>query len=66
MPRRARTRQPIEVESITHDEASRRNLPSAEHQPLMAGPSFDDLDLTRPRDSGRDVSFLYDDLNKQA
>ena len=23
------------VETITHDEASRRNLPSAEHQPLM-------------------------------
>ncbi len=35
MPRRPRTRQPIEVESITHEEASRRNLPSAEHQPLM-------------------------------
>lgn len=37
MPRRPRTRQPIKVESITHDEASRRNLPSAEHQPLMVG-----------------------------
>ena len=35
MPRRARTRQPIKVESLTHEEASRRNLPSAEHQPLM-------------------------------
>ena len=28
---------------------------------LVAGPSFDDLDLTRPPDYGRDVSFLYDD-----
>ena len=28
---------------------------------LVAGPSFDDLELTRPRDYGRDVSFLYDD-----
>ena len=27
---------------------------------LVAGPSFDDLELTRPRDYGRDVSFLYD------
>ena len=35
MPRRARTRQPIRVESLTHEEASRKNLPSAEHQPLM-------------------------------
>ena len=35
MPRRARTKQPIKVETITHEEASRRNLPSAEHQPLM-------------------------------
>ncbi len=36
MPRRTRTKQPKSVEAITHDEASRRNLPSAEHQPLMA------------------------------
>ena len=35
MPRRARSRQPKSVETITHEEASRRNLPSAEHQPLM-------------------------------
>ena len=28
---------------------------------LVAGPSFDGLDLTRPPDYGRDVSFLYDD-----
>ena len=27
---------------------------------LAAGPSFDDLDLTRSPDYGRDVSFLYD------
>ncbi len=37
MPRRARTRQPIKVESLTHEEASRPNLPSAKHQPLMVG-----------------------------
>ena len=34
MPR-ARTRQPKSVETLTHEEARRRNLPSAEHQPLM-------------------------------
>ena len=28
---------------------------------LAAGPSFDDLDLTRDPDNGRDVSFLHDD-----
>ena len=35
MPRRPRTRTPKSVESITHEDARRRNLPSAEHQPLM-------------------------------
>ena len=34
MPR-ARTKQPKSVEILTHEEARRRNLPSAEHQPLM-------------------------------
>ena len=33
--RRSRTRARKSVESITHEEAKRRNLPSAEHQPLM-------------------------------
>ena len=31
---------------------------------LAAGPSFDDLDLTRSPDYGRDVSFLHDDPNE--
>ena len=35
MPRRPRTRTPKSVDSITHEDARRRNLPSAEHQPLM-------------------------------
>ncbi len=35
MPRRARTKTPKSVEALTHAEARRRNLPSAEHQPLM-------------------------------
>ena len=35
MPRRARSKQPKSVEALTHEEARRRNLPSAEHQPLM-------------------------------
>ena len=35
MARRTRTRTPKSVESITHEDARRRNLPSAEHQPLM-------------------------------
>ena len=34
MPR-GRARQPKSVETLTHEEARRRNLPSAEHQPLM-------------------------------
>ena len=35
MARRTRTRTPKSVGNITHEEARRRNLPSAEHQPLM-------------------------------
>ena len=35
MPRRARTKTPKSVETLTHDVAKRANLPSAEHQPLM-------------------------------
>ena len=31
---------------------------------LVAGPSFDDLELTRELDNGRDVSFLYDDASE--
>ena len=34
MPR-GRVKQSKAVETLTHDEATRRNLPSAEHQPLM-------------------------------
>ena len=34
MPR-GRAKQPKSVETLTHDEARRSNLPSAEHQPLM-------------------------------
>ena len=30
-----RTRKPRAVENITHEYAKRRNLPSAEHEPLM-------------------------------
>ena len=35
MPRRGRAKQPKSVEALSHEEARRRNLPSAEHQPLM-------------------------------
>ena len=30
-----KTRKPKSVEALTHEEARRANLPSAEHQPLM-------------------------------
>ena len=35
MPRRIRAKTPKSIESLTHEEARRTNLPSAEHQPLM-------------------------------
>ncbi len=35
MGRRAKKRRSKTVETITHEDASRKNLPSAEHQPLM-------------------------------
>ena len=31
---------------------------------LVTGPSFEDLDMTRHPDNGRDVSFLYDDASE--
>ena len=34
MPR-GQAKKPKQVEALTHEEARRRNLPSAEHQPLM-------------------------------
>ena len=34
MPR-GRAKQSKSIETLTHEEARRRNLPSAEHQPLM-------------------------------
>ena len=35
MPRRAKSRQPKTVETLTHTEASRTNIPTAEYQALM-------------------------------
>ncbi len=35
MARRRNKPQPLKVESLTHDEAGRTNIPTAEHQPLM-------------------------------
>ena len=35
MARRRGTRQPLKVESLTHEAAGRSNIPSAEHQPLL-------------------------------
>ena len=32
---RRRKKQPLKVQSLTHDEAGRTNIPTAEHQPLM-------------------------------
>ena len=34
-PRTRRTAAPKAVETLTHEDATRRNLPSAEHQPLL-------------------------------
>ena len=35
MPKKKNTGKPKQVAALTHEEARRRNLPSAEHQPLM-------------------------------
>ena len=36
MPARKSSKQPKKVEAITHEEAKRRNIPTAEHQSVMA------------------------------
>ena len=48
MPR-ARAKQPKSVETLTHDEARRRNLPSAEHQPLMREDDLSPVSLAYER-----------------
>ena len=48
MPR-AHTKQPKSVETLTHEEARRRNLPSAEHQPLMREEEQSPVRLTYER-----------------
>ena len=35
MPRRRTARQPKSVSTIRHTDASRPNIPTAEHQPIM-------------------------------
>ena len=48
MPR-GRAKQPKSVETLTHEEARRRNLPSAEHQPLMRDEEQNPIRLTYER-----------------
>ena len=48
MPR-GRAKQPKSVETLTHEEARRRNLPSAEHQPLMREEEESPVRLTYER-----------------
>ena len=50
----------VPSEGVPDDDYGRLNFKEL----LAAGPSFDDLDLTRSPDYGRDVSFLHDDPNE--
>ena len=48
MPR-GRAKKPKSVEALTHEEARRRNLPSAEHQPLMREEELSPIRLSYER-----------------
>ena len=69
-PRTRRTAAPKAVETLTHDDATRRNLPSAEHQPLLRDEENTPVQIAyqrRNRDldpqlvwRGKDEQDLYD------
>ena len=49
MAGRRRKKQPLKVESLTHDEAGRTNIPTAEHQPLMKDDERDPIEAAFER-----------------
>ena len=54
-------RQVIESHQREHGNGSPEYSGLSFKELLVSGPSLDDLELTRPADYGRDVSFLHDD-----
>ncbi len=58
-PRKTTNQQPIAVSTITHADASRTNLPSAEHQPLVPPDVAAPIPLRYPRNVDLDPQLVW-------
>ncbi len=59
MPRRRATRQPKTVSTIRHKEASRPNIPTAEHQPVMTDDEQRAIPVAYPRNTDLDPQLVW-------
>ena len=59
MPRRRAARQPKTVATIRHKEASRPNIPTAEHQPVMTDEDQRAIPVAYPRNTDLDPQFVW-------
>ena len=59
MPRRRAARQPKSVSTIRHKEASRPNIPTAEHQPVMTDDEQRAIPVAYPRNTDLDPQLVW-------
>lgn len=59
MPRLPKVKQPLDVTSITHSDASRVNIPAAEHQPLVTAAVSAPVKLRYPRNVDLDPQLVW-------
>ena len=59
MPRRRAARQPKTVATIRHKEASRPNIPTAEHQPVMTDDEQRAIPVAYPRNTDLDPQLVW-------
>ncbi|MCX6014496.1 MAG: hypothetical protein NT020_02710, partial [Chloroflexales bacterium] len=59
MPRLPKVQQPLDVTSITHGDASRVNIPAAEHQPLVSAAVSAPVKLRYPRNVDLDPQLVW-------
>ena len=63
MAKKGRTRKT--VETITHDEAKRKNIPSAEHQPVLQPDDARPRPVKYPRNTDLDPQFVWRGKDEQ-
>ena len=65
MPRRRTARQPKTVSAIQHTDASRPNIPTAEHQPIMTDDEQRAVPVTYPRNTDLDPQLVWRGKDEQ-